>query len=515
VRREFDCDDQHLQPGRRVIVLANRAPLTHQRSADGTINVTRSASGVVTALEPIVESCAGTWVAHATGAADLQANIGIATKVEASGLTTSTRRYRVRYVDMEAAQYDGYYYGFANEGLWPLCHAVPVQPVFRGDDFRMYQAANRRFTAAVAAEAADSAPLVLVQDYHFALAPRLLRRRLAAGSIITAFWHIPWPEARVLRQCPWAAQLIDGLLGSDLIGFQTEGDRYNFLEGVAALIDADIRYSDDVVRYRDRSTRVRVYPVGVEWNNEIVRTMPSIESCRERVYRDHHLRDSITLGIGIDRLDYTKGIHEKFLAIERLLDRRPDVRPHFAFIQIAEPSRERLSEYRNTRAQIDETAQRINARFGTSDHQPIRLLDAHHEPCEVYRLYRGADFCYVGSLHDGMNLVAKEFVCARTDHRGILVLSEFTGAARQLRAAVLIDPYAIDATAHTLGHALAMPLSEQAHRMRLLRANVSKYDSGWWRQRLFEDALATTTDGVRSDRNEPDVTVISPTVVTI
>jgi trehalose 6-phosphate synthase len=505
--------DRQLPPGRRVIVLANRAPLTHHRSADGTIDVTRSASGVVTALEPIVEACGGTWVAHATGADDLEADTYLATKSEASGRSTPIHPYRVRYVDLEPTLYDGYYHGFANEGLWPLCHAVPVQPVFRADDFRMYREANRRFTDAVVTEAAGSSPLVLVQDYHFALAPRILQQGLARGSIITAFWHIPWPEARVLHRCPWAAQLIDGLLGSDLIGFQTEGDRYNFLQGVAEFLDADIRYSDDVVLYRGHSTRVRVYPVGVEWNNAIVRATPSADACRDRVYRDHHLPHTVKLGIGIDRLDYTKGIHEKFLAIERLLDRRPDVRPHFAFIQVAEPSRQCLSEYLNTRAQLEETARRVNARFGANGHQPIRLLEVHHEPAEVYELYRAADFCYVGSLHDGMNLVAKEFVCARTDERGFLVLSEFTGAARQLRAAVLVDPYAIDGTAHTLGRVLAMPPSEQAHRMRLLRANVSKFDSRWWRERLFEDALAAPRQP-DCHSTGADATAVNPSTLT-
>ena len=473
----------------RVIVLANRAPFRHERSSDGCIRVSRSASGLVTALEPLVANCAGTWVAFAEGNADVDA----CTQHVAVPGERITPHYRLRYVSLEEDEYDGYYNGFANEGVWPLCHAVPVQPVFRHEDFRMYRAANARFTAAVSEAAAGSPALVLVQDYHFALAPRLLRPRLPSDSTIAAFWHIPWPPAAVFAKCPWAAELIDGLLGSDIIGFQTDGDRANFLESVAAMLDADILYSDDVVCYRDQATRLRVHPVGVDCDNEIVRALPPARECREQVWRDHRLPDGVKLGVGIDRLDYTKGIHEKFLVIERLLERHPEWRSRFAFIQVAEPSRTCIPEYRNVRAQIDETARRVNARFGTGGHQPIRLLEEHHEPSAVYRLYRSADFCYVNSLHDGMNLVAKEFVSARGDHQGVLVLSQFAGAARQLRAAVLVDPYDISTTATALARALAIPESEQTHRMRLLRANVTKFDAAWWGRQLLEEAVSVAS----------------------
>ena len=477
---------------KRVIVLANRAPFRQERSDDGQLRLTRSASGLVTALEPLVAKCAGTWIAFSEGNADIDAD----SDHTSSRAVELPSRYGLRCVSLDEDEYAGYYYGFANEGLWPLCHAVPVEPAFRHDDYRMYRTANGRFAAAAADTAAGSPALVLVQDYHFALAPRLLRTRLSANSTIAAFWHIPWPPARVFAKCPWAAELIDGLLGSDVLGFQTDGDRDNFLECVAAtLLDADIVYSDDVVCYRDQATRVRVHPVGVDWNSQVVRSLPAVRDCREDVCRAHQLPAGVKLGVGIDRLDYTKGIHEKFLAIERLLERHPELRPRFAFIQVAEPSRTCLPDYREARVRIDETARRINARFGTADHQPIRLLETHHEPADVHRLYRAADFCYVGSLHDGMNLVAKEFVSARTDHRGVLVLSQFAGAARQLRAAVLIDPYEIDATANALARALSMPVSEQTHRMRLLRANVAKFDSAWWGNQLLEEAASVDRDG--------------------
>ena len=468
----------------QVIVLANRAPVTHERRSDGAIAITRSASGVVTALEPIVDASGGTWVAHASGDADM----AVMRQRDQLATPSDEHRYRLRYVALDDDRYAGYYYGFANAGLWPLCHAVPVKPEFHARDYAMYRGANRRFSAAVVNEAANRSALVLVQDYHFALAPRMLRQRLPRGSTVVSFWHIPWPESVGFRTCPWAAELLDGLLGSDVIGFQTQGDRDNFLDAVSTMLDADILCSNDVVIYRDHPTCVRVYPVGVEWNNAVVRATPPADECRAQICHEHRLPADVRLGVGIDRLDYTKGINEKFLAIERLLARRPDLREHFAFIQIAEPSRERLREYRDTRAQIEETARRINAQFSVGGHRPIRLLDTHHETADVYRLYRAADFCYVGSLDDGMNLVAKEFVCARNDHRGVLVLSQLAGAARQLRAAVLIDPYAIDATATALSSVLAMPASEQERRMRQLRAHVATFDARWWGAQLFEDA---------------------------
>jgi len=483
----------------RVIVVSNRAPFTCERAPTGTITIRRSAGGLVTALEPLVERCAGTWVASGNG--DLQA-------VDLDGshrVAGHVPQYRLRQVRLDDDVYDGYYCGFANEGLWPLCHDVPVQPSFRPDDYRMYTVANQQFAAATASEAGGGAALVLVQDYHFALAPRMLRRRLSADSTIAAFWHIPWPPPDVLHKCPWSAHLIDGLLGSDLVAFQTDDDRRHFLDAIASMPHAEIDEADDAVTYRNHVTHVRVLPVGVEWNNRALRGLPSVAHCREQVYRAHRLPMHVRLGIGIDRLDYTKGIHEKFLAIERLLERHPELRGEFAFIQVAEPSRECLREYRNTRAQLEETARRVNMRFGINGHDPIRLIGTHHEPTDVYRLYRAADVCHVGSLHDGMNLVAKEFVCARTDHRGVLVLSEFTGAARQLRAAIPIDPYDIATSAHALAQALAMPVSEQARRMRLLRANVAKFDSTWWGRQLVAESIAAT----RPTRTQPEVTADS------
>jgi trehalose 6-phosphate synthase len=358
----------------------------------------------------------------------------------------------------------------------------------------MYQLANARFASAVDEEAEGASPLVLVQDYHFALAPRILRSRLPSSTVV-AFWHIPWPRPRVFKVCPWRHEVLDGLLGSDIVGFQTREDCEKFLDTIESTLPAHIDRGQSVVTFRGHSTQVRAYPVGVEWTNPFVRTTPAAKACRARVCRDLQLPAGVRVGVGVDRLDYTKGINEKFLAIERLLEMHAEFRGRFVFVQIAEPSRECLPAYRTARAQIVETTERVNRRFGTDLYRPIVLLEAHHEPAEVYRLYRAADVCYVGSLHDGMNLVAKEFVCARGDERGVLILSQFTGAAQQLGAALVVNPYAVDESAEVLAQALCMSDEEQSKRMRRMRRVVERFDASWWADRLLHDALAVKSTG--------------------
>jgi trehalose 6-phosphate synthase len=476
----------------RVIVLANRAPFKHEWSG-GRVVATRSASGLVTALEPLLETYSGTWVAHAAGSADDERAVEALGGIDA---LPANVQYRMRYVSVPEREYRGYYYGFANEGLWPLCHNVDVTPVFRRCDYEMYRAANTRFAGVVADEADGGAPLVLVQDYHFALAPQLLRQRLPDSRIV-AFWHIPWPRPRTFRACPWAIELLEGLLGSDIVGFQTDDDCRNFLGCVEALLDADVDPSEGVIGYRGGVTAVRAYPVGVDAAHDAMR-LAAPAACREQVCRELGLPEGVRLGVGIDRMDYTKGLNEKFLAIERLLETKPELVGRFAFIQVAEPSRDCLAAYRAARAEMIETCQRVNRRFGAEGVLPIRLLEQHHEPAEVYRYYRAADFCYVGSLHDGMNLVAKEFVAARDDERGVLVLSQFAGAARQLRSAVLVNPLRVDQCAEAIATALGMPPIEQAKRMHIMRANVMSFDASWWARQMVDDAARCAAMRYRS-----------------
>jgi trehalose 6-phosphate synthase len=470
-------------------VLANREPIRHERAADGRIVVKRSASGLVTALEPLIEASSGVWVAHGAGTADS----AVVDWRDGLDVPPANPLYRLRRVWLDAREDRGYYYGFSNEGLWPLCHRAHVQPIFRSEDFEAYRIVNERFAEAVREEVESDSPLILVQDYHFALAPRIIRERLPRSTIV-AFWHIPWPHPRDYAICPWGRQLLEGLLGSTIVGFQTPDDCENFLETVERSLDAHIDRGRGVIAYGDRRVTVRAYPVSVEWPNRTARQSPPVETCRAVVRRQ--LPPDVRLAVGVDRLDYTKGIDEKFLAVERLLELHSELRERFVFVQIAEPSRECLGAYHAYRSRVARTVDRINLRFGTDCYRPLILLDAHHEPGEVYQFLRAADVCFVGSLHDGMNLVAKEFVAARDDDQGALVLSRFTGAARELTGALLVNPYAIDDCARALARALNMTSEEQASRMRSMRAVVAEFNAYRWVVEMLMDAAR-----LRADRN--------------
>jgi trehalose 6-phosphate synthase len=470
-----------------IVVLANREPVRHDRAPDGSVVVRRSASGLVTALEPLIQACSGVWVAHGAGTADR-------TLVDRhDGVQVPPAGYRLRRVWLDSGEEQGYYYGFSNEGLWPLCHRAHVQPVFRSEDFAMYRAVNTRFAEAVCEEVQSGSPLVLVQDYHFALAPQVIREHLPLSTIV-AFWHIPWPGPHDFEICPWARELLQGLLGSSIVGFQTADDCRNFVDSVECSLDAHIDRKRNIITHGGRQTMVRAYPVSVEWPSRCARQSPPIEACCEAVRRQLHVQPDVRLCVGVDRLDYTKGINEKFLAVERLLELYPAYRKCFVLVQIAEPSRNCLPAYRELRSRLLETAGRINRRFGSDTYNPIVLLEAHHEPADVYRFLRAADVCYVGSLHDGMNLVAKEFVSARDDERGVLLLSRFAGAARQLTGALIVNPYATDESAHALADALRMTPEEQSRRMRTMRAVVADFNTYRWAGEMLADAA-----GLRSD----------------
>jgi trehalose 6-phosphate synthase len=488
-----------------IVVLANREPIRHDRGPDGSIVVRRSASGLVTALEPLIQACSGVWVAHGAGTADRAVVDGR----DGLDVPPASHLYRLRRVWLDDHEERGYYYGFANEGLWPLCHRAHVQPVFRSDDFDMYRAVNTRFVEAVCEEVESTSPLVLVQDYHFALAPQGIRERLPLSTIIT-FWHIPWPNPRDYEICPWGRQLLKGLLGSSIVGFQTADDCRNFIDTVECSLDSHVNRRRNVITHAGRQTTVHAYPVSVEWPSRWARQSPPIDTCREAVRRQLHLPQDVRLGVGVDRLDYTKGINEKFLAVERLLELYPGFRERFVFVQIAEPSRNCLPAYRELRSRLLETTDRINLRFGSDNYQPIVLLEAHHEPADVYRFLRAADVCYVGSLHDGMNLVAKEFVSARDDDRGVLILSRFAGAARELAGAVMVNPYAIDDSAHALADALSMADEEQSNRMRAMRSVVAEFNAYRWAGEMLADAARLRTNPTRRHQDDqahwqPDV----------
>ncbi|MBL9148149.1 MAG: trehalose-6-phosphate synthase [Phycisphaerae bacterium] len=477
---------QHLH-GERVIMLANREPYVHNRSADGVISVLHPASGLVTAMEPVMRACSGVWVAHGSGSADRD-TVDAHDRVR---VPPGEESYEIRRVWLTKDDEEGYYYGFSNEGLWPLCHIADARPTFRKEDWERYQSVNQKFADTVCDEALRDGggddPIVFVQDYHFALAPRMIRERLPKATII-AFWHIPWPNAERFGICPWATQILEGLLGSSIVGFHTQLFCNNFLDAADRYLESRVDREHFAVIQQGRSALVRPYPISIEWPNRWADALPSAAECRRSVLDELALPDDALLGVGVDRIDYTKGIEERLLAVERMLERHPNFLGRFRFIQLGAPSRTVIERYRQLNETVAATAERINKRFGAGLYQPILFLRAHHEPATVFRYYRAADVCYVSSLHDGMNLVAKEFIAARNDERGVLVLSSFTGASRELTEALIVNPYHLDEAADALATALTMPWREQQSRMRAMRAIVTEFNVYRWAGRMLTEA---------------------------
>ena len=480
-----------------IIVVSNREPYIHIRRAD-RIEMRRPASGLVTALEPIMRTCSGTWIAHGSGSADRD----VVDRRDRIAVPPETPAYQLRRVWLTEEEEAGYYYGFANEGLWPLCHIAHVRPTFRSSDWDQYVNVNRRFAETVRDEARSRDPIVLVQDYHFALLPRMIRDELPNATVVT-FWHIPWPNPEAFAICPWREELLDGLLGSSILGFHTQFHCNNFVDTVDRQLEARVDRETFTVSYKSALTAVKRYPISVEWPPAADLVAVPIDQCRVNVRRRHQLPDGHAIGVGVDRFDYTKGIEERLRAVERLLVQHPEWVGRFTFVQIAAPTRAGIEEYDHYQQRVRALVDRINARFSMADHPPILLLAVHHEPGAVYEYYRGADVCVVTSLHDGMNLVAKEFIAARDDEQGVLVLSQFTGAARELPEALIVNPYDADECAAALQEALVMPEKEQRARMRLMRGLVGEFNVFRWAGRMLIDAAAIRNRSRLQDRLEP------------
>lgn len=469
--------------GEKIVILANREPYIHQHTPNGRIDIQHPASGLVTALEPVMRACSGVWVAHGSGNADRET----VDRHDHVSVPPGEESYHIRRIWLSEEEQKGFYYGFSNEGLWPLCHVAHTRPIFRAEDWREYREVNQKFADAVCSEVDSDDPIILVQDYHFTLAPAMIRKRLPSATII-AFWHIPWPNAERMGICPWRNELLRGLLGSSIIGFHTQLHCNNFLDSVDRYLETRIDRESNAVIMQGQRTLVRPYPIAIEWPNHWVETAPSPPECRSRVWRDWGLKPNALLGVGVDRLDYTKGIEERLLAVERLLERYPQYRGRFTFAQLSAPSRTKIERYKDLNEAVELLAARINSRFGEGTYKPILLLRSHHEPPEVFRFFRAADVCYVSSLHDGMNLVAKEFIASRTDLRGVLVLSEFTGAARELTEALIVNPYDLEASSEALATALSMSIEEQQDRISSMRSVLAQFNVYRWAGKMLVDA---------------------------
>lgn len=467
----------------QFIVVSNREPYIHRYSG-ASIECVQPASGLTTALDPILRACGGTWVAHGGGNADRR----VVDPLGHVRVPPWDPRYTLRRVWLTKEQEDGYYFGLANEGLWPLCHIVFTPPKFDPRAWTHYRQVNELFAQAVLEESADRPTFVFIQDYHFGLLPRLLKNS-GANMIVAQFWHIPWPNRETFRAFPWGEELLDGLLGNDLLGFHLRYHCQNFLDTVDRGIEAKVDTERFEVTRGGRSTLVRPFPISIDFEAHSQAAQGvAVEEEMERCRRQLGLRDEF-IGVGLDRLDYTKGIPNRLRAIDLFLERNPEYRGKLVFIQVGVSSRVRIPRYQQLAEEIEELTEEINWKWSDDSWRPVIFLKEHAGPVRMMALHRLAHFCLVTSLHDGMNLVAKEFVASRADEDGVLILSQFTGAARELTEAVLVNPFSVEQIADGVRQALEMPADERRWRMQRMRETVATNNIYRWAGKLISQLL--------------------------
>jgi trehalose 6-phosphate synthase len=501
----------------RLFVISNREPYMHLRRGGKTECVVPP-SGLVTALEPVLRACDGTWIAHGSGSEDK----AFVDENDRLRVPPSEERYTLRRVWLSEEEEAGYYEGFSNEGLWPLCHIAHTRPIFRSGDWTHYQDVNRKFADALLQEMQSvERPVVLVQDYHFSLLPRMVKRE-RPDARVAMFWHIPWPNPEAFGICPWGSLLLDGLLGADVIGFHLQSHCNNFLATVDRVLEAQTDWEHFSIRRNDHVSSVRPYPISVAWDeadssprmessqparaaNGELKIQVAVSSILEMEAAESRRRDAAAdvlalhreLGIegkrlllGVDRLDYTKGIVERLLAVEHLFEVCPWYLEQIVFVQVASPSRTRIPSYVQLRVQVEEAVERINRRYQSLRWSPVILIERNLDHDEVKRYYRAADLCLVTSLHDGMNLVAKEYVAARSDCDGMLILSKFAGAAQELRDALLVNPYDVEQVSLAIRTGLEMSREDRRLRMERMRHFVKEHNVYRWASNILTDLCA-------------------------
>lgn len=475
---------QNLLLNKKMIVVSNREPYMHIHEG-GSIKCIVPASGMITAMEPILNACGGLWIASGTGDADRE----MVDENSKLRVPPESPRYTLKRLWQTKEEEIHFYYGFSNEGLWPLCHIAHTRPVFRMEDWLYYKKVNEDFAAAVLDETKDEKdPFILIQDYHFALLPGLIRKE-KPGARIAIFWHIPWPNPESFGICPWQKEILTGMLGADLIGFHTQYHCNHFLETVTTALESRVGWDNFSVKMLGHTTFVKPFPISIEFTLKDYDNSAPAARPASALLMDHGIPAKF-MGIGVDRIDYTKGIIEKFLAVERFFEKNPSYKGKFTFLQIGAPSREFLKNYSDTSLEVEKEAERINLRFKGKNWKPILLLKRHHSHDEIHPYYAAADLCMVTSLHDGMNLVAKEYVATRNTNTGSLILSRFTGASQELHGALIVNPYDIEQSADAIKIALEMEPAEQFQRMKQMRQAVLKNNIFYWASELIRTMTA-------------------------
>jgi trehalose 6-phosphate synthase len=465
----------------KFIVVSNREPYIHTYSEKGIRCIT-PASGMTVALDPVMKACGGTWIASGTGDADKD----VVDEKNHIQVPPDNPCYTLRRIWLTKEEEESFYYGYSNEGLWPLCHIVYVRPTFREEDWKIYKMVNERFADVILEEMGDDKGFVFIQDYHFSLLPRLIKEK-RPDIIVAQFWHIPWPNPEAFRVCPQAEELLRGLLGNDILGFHTRSHCLNFLDSVDRFLEARVDHERLSIFRSGKETLVRSFPISIDFEMiEKISGSREIEQRKSIMRRDYRIKDR-WFGVGIDRMDYTKGILERFNAIDRVLEKYPEYIGKFVFLQLGPLSRIHIPKYKEYNDEIYHRMVDINEKYRIKDWQPIILHKIHLGLEEVITYYKAADIFIVSSIHDGMNLVAKEFVASRIDEKGVLLLSKFTGSARELEHALLINPIATDQFADAIKQALEMPVDQQTERMRKMREMVKENNVYRWAGKIVSE----------------------------
>jgi trehalose 6-phosphate synthase len=476
---------RNLQTDARFVVVSNREPWMHEQNSH-RLKVIKPASGMVAGIEPIIRALGGTWVAHGSASGDRLA----VDEKDHVFLPPRSREYLLRRVWLTRREEEGYYYGISNRALWPLCHMVYTRPIFSRTDWDIYRDVNQRFCDAVLEEIGQDKAIIFIQDYHLALLPRFLKNKRPDLKIVL-FWHIPWPNREVFRIFPWGEELLDGMLAADILGFHIQYHCHNFLSTADRLTETAVDYGCSRARRGNHETHVRAYPISVDYKQIChdagsAKVLKKMEDFRKKV-GNHGSQP--WLMVGADRLDYTKGIPERIRGYELMLKQHPELRTRVTYLQLAAPSRTHIDDYRNLGEHLDALVDAVNWQYQTEDWLPIHFLKSHHDYFSVLAAYRMAQAVIVSSLHDGMNLVAKEFVSARTDGDGTLILSKYTGASRELTEAILVNPYDTQALADSMYEAFTMSEGERRNRMAGLRGQVKQNDVFLWGKKILGDIM--------------------------
>ncbi|MBX4197986.1 trehalose-6-phosphate synthase, partial [Candidatus Parcubacteria bacterium] len=468
----------------KLIVVSSAEPYTHGYYKD-KITVVRGAGGLITAMEPIIKLNGGLWIAHGRGASDKE----VVNEEDKIKMPPGRRQYTLKRLWITKRNLLGWYYGLCNEALWPLCHSVFERPIFRQGDWEAYTAVNQQYADAVLKEIDPDHKekvVVWIHDYHLALVPQMLREKYP-DIIVGHFWHVPWPVAEIFRIFPWDRQVLEGMLGNQLIGFSRHSHCRNFLTSVSKTLEAKVDFDNLTITYNDRVTYVRHFPISIDYQ------AISYASQKSKRFGKSHIKQIVTgryefLSFGVERIDYIKGVVERIKAIDRFLEKYPEYQERFVHINVLQPSRTILKRYEQLDQEIETLIETVNFKYATSNWQPIHVIKETQTPTELYSLYKSANLMMVTSLAESMNLVAKEYVTAGPAD-GALILSEQTGAADELQDALIVNPYDIEQLADTIKRALEMPKDERKQRMEKLQAAVSKNNVYQWASKFLNNLI--------------------------